>query len=81
MSIQLKTTRKPSLSVKTTDDCNNSYWAIRPIEVTGLIPVKGVTSSGVLYYFISAVTKTFKQESVDFLLLNCSSLFLFLFVL
>ena len=81
MSIQLKTTRKPSLSVKTADDCSNSYWAIRPIEVTGLTPVKGVTSSGVLYYFISAVTKTFKQESVDFLLLNCSSLFLFLFVL
>ena len=69
MSIQLKITRKPSLSVKTADDCNNSYWAIIPIEVMGLIPVKGLTSSGGLYYFISAVTKTFKQESVDFLLL------------
>ena len=46
-----------------------NYWAIRPIEVMGLIPVKGLTSSGGLYYFISAVTKTFKQESVDFLLL------------
>jgi len=29
--------REPSLSVKTADVCNNSYWAIRPIEVMGLI--------------------------------------------
>ena len=65
-SIQLKMTREPSLSLKTADDCNNSCWPIRPIEVMGLIPVKGLTSSGLLYCFISAVTKTFKQESVDF---------------
>lgn len=66
-SIQLKMTPEPSLSVKTADVCNNIYWAIRPIEVMGLNPVKGLTISGVLYYFISAVTKDFKQESVDFL--------------